>query len=300
MPATLILNPFANRWRCGQHADQVEACLNRVGVDHVIRLTSRPRHATELAREAFETGNLPLIAAGGDGTYNEIVNGLLHAVHPDSYPAGPIGLMPLGTANDLADMLQLPRDLERAAQVIADGNTRVLDAGKVNGHYFDNNSAVGLEPMVTIENIRLTWIRGVVRYLLAAIITIVKRPSWEATLKWDDGSYTGSLTLVSIGNTKRTGGVFYMTPNAVPNDGRLDFVYAPAMSRGRLFRMLPKTQTGTHVSEPDINEHQTTRLKISVNPPTPIQADGELIAEAENDITYEIIPGALRVFVPHQ
>ena len=298
MPATLILNPYANRWKCGGHTERVEDCLRRNGIDYALKTTSGPMHATELARSAAEAGDLPLIAAGGDGTYNEVVNGLLQAIPHSDLPAGPVGLLPLGTANDLADMLDLPRDLEVAAQVIAAGHTRVIDVGKVNGHYFANNSAVGLEPLVTIENIRLTWLRGVIRYLVAAVITIMKRPSWEAELKWDSGSYTGSLTLVSVGNTRRTGGVFYMTPNALPNDGKLDFIFSPALSRARLLQLLPKTQSGVHISEPDVQEHRTIHLTIHTKPHTPIQADGELIAEESINVVYEVVAGALQVFAP--
>lgn len=298
MPATLILNPYANRWKSGQQSEWVKACLRRTGIEYVLKITEGSGHATQLAYTAAKAGHLPIISAGGDGTHSEVVNGMLQAIPPTDRPVGPVGLLPMGTANDLTDMLNLPRDLERAVRIIADGNTRVIDVGSVNGHYFDNNSAVGLESLVTAENIRMTWLRGVVRYLAAAIITIIKRPEWEAELEWDGGKYKGSIALVSVGNTRRTGGVFYMTPNALPDDGKLDFVFAPALSRVRLLNLLPKTNTGRHVDEPDIQEYRTTRLRIRTSPPTPIQADGELIFNNASSIIYEIVPAALQVFAP--
>ena len=298
MPATVILNPYSNRWEAGRRAPELETRLTAANIDFIMQKTERPGHATELARKAVLTGNLPLVAVGGDGAISEVVNGLLQATPPDRYPAGPVGLIPFGTANDLADVLGIPRDLEAAVQVIANGKTRRMDAGRVNGHFFGNNSAIGLEPMVTIENIRLTWLSGVIRYLVSAVITILKRPVWEAELKWDGGQYQGSISLVSVGNTHRTGGVFYMTPHASIDDGYLDFVFAPNLGRLRLFQLLPKTQNGTHIHAPEVQEQRTKKLTILTKAPTPIQADGELITTAASEIEYEIVPGALQVFAP--
>ena len=298
MPATVILNPYSNRWEGGRRAPEVEASLQRSGVDYLLHQTERPGHGIELARAAVESGNTPVIAVGGDGTLTEIVNGVLQGTPTGKYPAGPVGFIPQGTANDLTDVLGIPRNLDEAVRVIADGNTRDIDVGTVNGRFFGNNSAIGLEPMVTIENIRLTWLSGLIRYLVAAVIAILKRPQWEAQLKWDTGGYSGSIALVSVGNTHRTGGVFYMTPNAVIDDGLLDFVFAPALGRLRMFQLLPKTQSGAHVNEPEVKEHRTQRLEIHTKTSTPIQADGELIATGATEIVYSVVPKALRVFVP--
>ena len=300
MPATIILNPYANRWKAGESKPEIEAYFRNAGFDFVLYQTERPGHGTELARAAVKSGNLPLIAVGGDGTITEVVNGLMQATPPEKYPAGPIGFLPMGTANDLTDVLGIPRDMKVAMQLITSGQSRVIDMGTVNGHFFDNNSAIGLEPMVTIENIRLTRLKGVIRYLVAAVMTILKKVHWEAQLEWDDGTYNGSISLVSVGNTHRTGGVFYMTPSAKIDDGFLDFIYAPALSRLRLFQLLPKTYSGKHVDQPEIREHRTRRLTIRTKTPTPLQADGELISSGITEVTYEILPGALRVFAPQQ
>lgn len=298
MPATAILNPYANRWETGRRASEVEAILRQAGIDFVMKVTDRPNHGIELASEAVKERNTPLISIGGDGSFSEVVNGLMQATPQRDYPAGPIGFIPMGTANDLTDILGIPGDPSEAARVIAAGNTRTIDLGSVNGRFFDNNSAVGLEPMVTLENIRLTWLRGVIRYMTAAVIAIIKHPTWDMHLKWDDGEYHGSITLVSVGNSRRTGGVFFMTPNAIMDDGFLDFVYAPALGRLRTFQLLPKTQNGSHVNEPEIHEHRTKFLSILSQTPTPIQADGEIFSVETREIVYQVIPGALKVFTP--
>jgi len=298
MPATVILNPYSNRWKAREQAPEVEELLHKAGIEHDFQISEHPKQAIELARTAVQKGNTPLIAAGGDGGISEVVNGIMQATSLDNLPAGPLGLIPLGTANDITDMLNIPRDLGEAVQIIKAGHTRTIDLGKVNNHYFDNNSAVGLEPVVSIENIRLTWLKGVIRYLASAAIAIMKHPTWDAKLEWDDGNYKGSITLISVGNSRRTGGVFFMTPDAKLDDGLLDFIFAPTLGRLRLFQLLPKTQTGEHINDSDIHVHKTTRLAIHTNPPTPIQADGELIETEASEIIYQVLPGALQVFSP--
>jgi YegS/Rv2252/BmrU family lipid kinase len=298
MPATVILNPYSNRWKAQEQAPEVKALLTKAGIAYDFKVMEAPEHGIQLAREAVISGNTPLIAAGGDGGISEVVNGLMQSGGADALPAGPIGLLPLGTANDVTDGLGIPRNLEDAIKVITAGKERVIDLGMVNGRYFDNNSAIGLEPIVTIENIRLTWLKGVVRYMVSAVLAILKKPTWQVEMTWDGGNYEGSLALVSVGNSNRTGGVFYMTPDAKMDDGKLDFVFAPALGRVRMFQLLPKTQTGDHIHEPDIKLHRTSFLKIKTKTPTPIQADGEIFMEEAVEIDYQVIPQALRVFVP--
>ncbi|MBN2043526.1 MAG: diacylglycerol kinase family lipid kinase [Anaerolineales bacterium] len=298
MPATVILNPYANRWVSGQRQPELEAALKKAGFDYIIKVTEYPQHGIQLAKQAVLEGNTPLIAAGGDGTFSEVVNGLMQATPDDQLPAGPIGFVPFGTANDLTDMLSIPRDLDQVAQILVDGNTATIDLGKVNGRYFDNNSAIGLEPVITIFNIKLKWLKGVIRYMVSALLGILKNPKWDAQIEWDDQKYAGRITLVSVGNSARTGGVFYMTPNASLSDGYLDFVFAPGLKHTRLIQLLPKTQTGDHIQEEEVQEYRTKSLKIRTTTPTPIQADGEVFDTAATEITYEIAARALKVFVP--
>ncbi|HJL69343.1 MAG TPA: diacylglycerol kinase family protein, partial [Anaerolineales bacterium] len=292
------LNPYANRWKCGRQADAVEAGVRRAGIDYRLRGSSGRGHAITLARAAAQRGGLPRGAGGGDGTPDGNGNGRVQGQAPGAGLAGPVGTVPLGTCNDLATMLGIPEGIDASIALMKSGITRTIDVGSANGYFFVNNAAVGLETEVALENDRMTRLRGVFRYLVAAVVTIMKRPRWQTELAWDDGQYKGSLTLVSVGNSKRTGGVFYMTPNAIPDDGKLDFIYAPALTRMQMFRLLPQTLKGTHIAQPVIHEHRTTRLKISTAPATAIQTDGEISAAEANEIDFTVIPRALRIFAP--
>ena len=296
MPARVILNPYSGRWKARQRWPEAADALHAAGIEFDMVETSSSNDGIACAIAAIQAGCTPIIAAGGDGAISEVVNGLYRANTQKTL--GPLGVLPLGTANDLAVNLGLPLDLNKAAQVIAAGNTRRIDLIQVNEWVFDNNSGVGLEPMVTIENIHLVRFKGVVRYLAAALRVIWRKPHWQVKLAWDDGSYEGPASLVSVGNCVITGGLFHMTPAADPTDGKLTFIYGYAPGRLRLLSLLPKTFNGTHVNDPAIHQVHTTHLEIELDPVSPIQVDGEIRAEALTRVVYQVLPGKLDILSP--
>jgi diacylglycerol kinase (ATP) len=294
--AKIIVNPYAGRWKAKAAIPDIERACRKIALDYELVLTEAPNHGIELAREAALAGYSPVVSAGGDGSISEVVNGLMQAAGDDV--AVPLGIIPLGTADDFADMLGLEKEVEAACRVILAGHTRVVDVGRVNGRFFDNNSAIGLEPMVTITERRMERLKGTARYILAALKAIINHEPWHVRLAWDDGEYEGMAALVSVGNTRRTGGAFWMTPRAEPDDGYLDFVFAGKLGRLKLLRLLPTTFDGSHVERPEVTYTRTTRLAIECDPPTPIQADGELFDLSATRIEYTILPGRLQVIVP--
>jgi diacylglycerol kinase (ATP) len=296
MTAKVIVNPYAGRWKAKRAIPHIEHACRSIGLDHELVVTEGPNHGIELAREAARAGFSPVVAAGGDGSVSEVMNGLMQAA--DEGVAGPLGIIPLGSADDLADMLGLEKEVEAACRAIQEGHTRTIDVGCVNGRYFDNNSAVGLEPKVTITQAAIRRIEGTPRYVVAALKAIASYKPWDARLVWDDGEYEGPIVLASVGNTRRTGGIFYMTPRAEPDDGHLDLVFAERMGKLRLLRLLPTTFDGSHVERPGITYVRTTHLSIDCDPPTPIQADGEVFERSATHIGYSILPHRLQVIVP--
>jgi diacylglycerol kinase (ATP) len=172
--AKVILNPYANRWKAKARWPEAEAALKSAGLDFEMVVSDGPGHIVELAEQAARQGFSPIIAAGGDGTIGEAVNGLALAAKSEADLLGPLGILPLGTANDLVYNLSLPLDLQATAQIIKAGNTKLMDIGKVNDRYFANNSAAGLEPYVTTRQVRITWISGILRYLVAAVWAIME------------------------------------------------------------------------------------------------------------------------------
>ncbi|MDO9300736.1 MAG: diacylglycerol kinase family lipid kinase [Anaerolineales bacterium] len=299
MTAKVILNPYSNRWSSKARWPEAEAALKAAGVDFALDVSEYKGHIIELAKKAALDGFSPIIAAGGDGTVGEAANGLMQAAGSDKEAVGPLGIMPTGSANDIVYSLGLPTDLNEAAKVIAAGKTKLMDLGKVNGKYFVNNSAAGLEPYVTIKHEKIKWIRGLVRYLVAAVQGIMDKPEWKGEVKWDGGEYNGLLSLISIGNGRRTGG-FFMTPHADMFDGKLTLAYGYRATRLGLFQALPrafKEGAGSYVEMEGMVELNAAKISIKLNKPSPAHTDGELFPEWVQNFEYEILPQRLKILV---
>jgi diacylglycerol kinase (ATP) len=298
MTAKVILNPYAGRWQARERKPEAEKALKEAGVEFDLELTNGPGHAIKLAEQAIKEGFNPIVAAGGDGTYSEVVNGIANATGNDGSIA--FGVLPLGSANDLVDNLGLPKDLESAAQVIANGNVRMMDLCKVNERYFDNNAAIGLEPYVTLIQQRITRLKGSIRYLTATLMGVFDNPQWEMHLEWEGGDYSGPTTLVTVGNSPRTGGLFFMTPHADPFDGLLTFVYGFLPTRRKILSILPRTtkpDQGSYVEHPSIHEISSPWLRVRSEQPTPAHADGEILSEAIKELEYSIYPQCLPILI---
>jgi diacylglycerol kinase (ATP) len=293
LSAKIILNPYANRWMASKQQDEAQAALRDAGVEFEWVVSDYPGHGIQLAAEAYQEGFDPIIAAGGDSTYNEIVNGMIQAAGDQTIETR-YGILPMGTANDLADNLKIPKDLRKAAKIIAAGHTRRIDVCQMNERYFLNNSGVGLETAVSMQQTQMKRTRGITRYLLATLITIMRNPQWHMELAWDDGQYQGEVTLVSVGNNPRTGGIFYTVPNADPFDGKLSFVYGSIQKRLEILKVLPQTMKpaeGNYIEHPAVHEIHSTWLRIRTTPSTPVHTDGEVIEEAINELEYRVHPG---------
>jgi diacylglycerol kinase (ATP) len=299
MTAKVILNPYSNRWNSKARWSEAEAALKAAGVDFALDVSERKGQVIELARKAALDGFSPVIAAGGDGTVGEVANGLMQAAGSEKEAVGPLGIMPLGSANDIVYALGLPTDFTEAAKVIAVGNTRLMDLGKVNGKYFVNNSGAGLEPYVTIKHEKIHWIKGMARYLVAAVQAIMDKPEWQGEITWDGGEYSGMLSLISVGNGRRTGG-FFMTPHADMFDGKLTLAYGYRSTRMGLFTALPrafKEGAGSYVEMDGMFEIHATKISIKLNKPSPAHTDGELFPEWVQEFEYEVLPQHLKMLV---
>src|SRR6266487_2346523 len=152
MTAKVILNPYSNRWNSQKRWPEAEAALKAAGVNFELVISQSKGQIVDLVEQAAREGCTPIIIAGGDGSIGDAVNGLARVAKSDNETLGPLGIMPMGSANDLVYALGLPTDLNEAARVIARGKTRGMDLGTLNGHYFANNSAIALEPYVTTKH----------------------------------------------------------------------------------------------------------------------------------------------------
>ncbi len=297
MKIKVLLNPYSNRWNARARWPEADAALKAAGVDFDLSVSERADHLVDLAADAVKQGFTTIVVAGGDGSIGEVVNGLARSWDGKKKFPATLGIIPLGSANDFAFAIGLPLNLNEAAKIIAAGKTKPVDLGKCNERFFLNNSGLCLEPYVTTKHERIHWIKGIARYLVAAVWAIMDKPEWRGDLKWDGGEFSGLLSLASIGNGRRTGG-FFMTPHADPFDGKLTLAFGYRATRLGLFSALPrafKEGEGSYIEMDGMREVHCTRLTIHLDKPSPAHTDGELFDNWLTDLNYEILPGAVPV-----
>lgn len=295
--ALVIFNPNAGRGRGQKRVQEVRDALDAAGVPYESVISEDRGHAIELAHRAALAGRELIVAAGGDGTINEVVNGLMEAATEGAAMAR-LGIMPIGSGNDFAGSLGIPLDLRQAAEKLKRGELRAVDIGLVNGRYFDNNVGVGFEAMINIEAHKMTWLRGQVLYLTAVFRALVSFPFPTVTIDLDGRQIKDkSILMISVGNNPRIGGGFPITPDAVPDDGEMDICIVDAIPRAKILQLLPKAMKGTHRNEPEVELARFTHLVIESEQSLPVHADGEILWNDAHRVEVQVLPGLLEVIV---
>jgi diacylglycerol kinase (ATP) len=215
--AKLICNPTAGRGRAGRQLPQAESILNSLGVETEVAFTRASGEAPDLTVKAIEEGFTLLIAVGGDGTVHEVANGIMLAKDTIGFAAGSakLGIIPLGTGNDFLKMVGSDQDWRTACRRIAQGHSRRMDVGRVNERYFVNNVGIGFDAQVGIEAQKIRWLRGQAVYLAAlARNMLLSYRTPHVSLQLDEEEVKQSITLLTIGNGRCSGGGFWLTPHA--------------------------------------------------------------------------------------
>lgn len=281
----VILNPAAR----GERATRLRARVEQLVDGAILRCTSRRGHAESLAREAAADGFERIIAAGGDGTVNEVVNGIAGT---DAV----LGLLPLGTMNVFASELGLPSgDLARCWQITQDEGTRLVDLPSANGKHFVQLAGVGLDAQV-VQETSAAFKRsfGPLSYIVSAAQIAARQPpqlrieSEQATT--EEGSF------VLVGNGRLYGGPFPFFKQAVIDDGLLDVLVFKRLNYLQMIRYLQDVVFSSQITSPEVEYFQTTALRVSSPEDVPVEIDGELIGNCPVEFT--IKPRGLRVFAP--
>jgi len=298
MPTKLIANPHADRGRCAAILPRIADALARLGISFDLSMTEAPGQAVELARQAAQNGYRCVVAVGGDGTCNEVVNGLFAAGVED---APQMGVIPTGSGNDFAYALGIPADVEGACAVLKEGTPRPVDLGRVtvDGHprLFANNVGLGFDGEVVVDLQKARRLHGFLMYLWSVFrVLLGGRWPYEMTVELGDARFTQTFTLLTVANGMRSGGGFLLTPPAKVDDGLLDVCYADGLSKGGVLGLLPRTLNGSHVTHPAVTLTTARRLTVTVPQRAPAHIDGEVLCEAGREFTFEVLPGQLQVW----
>lgn len=260
---------------------------------HVVALVPGrwPGDLTERAARAVRDGVDLVVAAGGDGTLNEVLNGVARVRGGLSRVA--LGLLPLGTGNDFARTLDLPSELPAAIGRLAEGRVRRLDAAHLNRRLFINASGGGFtaETSARVSG-RLKALVGRVAYLVGGAQALLEHAPVLTEIRLDDVHQTLPLQLFAVCNGRTLGGGHTLAPEAEPDDGWLDVCLVHGTSTLDLVTLLPKLSSGAHVDDAQVLYTRARRVSLRFAVPTTVNADGEVIVTSR--CVYEVLPGAVR------
>ncbi len=291
MRTTVILNPNAGT------AQDLATLRNHLSTwnDVTFAETTAQGDATRLAREALDAGYDLIVAAGGDGTINEVLNGM-----SADWDRATLGVLPLGTGNDFARTIAMPTEIDQAVAALRAGavcSTDVVCVESDATRYFINVSAGGFSGILNeylTDELKATW--GPLAYVRSALAALPDLTDYEMTIQFDDEEPQNLLAYnVVVANARWVAGGIPVVPEAVINDGLIDVMIVPATSLPRLAILVPQILAGRHLELPELLYRRVRRVRFVSKPGMWFNTDGELVGN--QPATFTILPQALRVIV---
>jgi len=299
----IIVNPVAGRGAAKKAIPKIKAFLESFNIEYDLVETEYIGHAIKLAEEASSNGYATVVAVGGDGTANEVINGLMQALKKGHLTSN-MAILPVGRGNDFSYGMGVPQDLEAACKLLANGKTRKIDIGFVKGgdypegRYFGNGVGIGFDTIVGFEAAKLpSFISGIPAYLIAALKTIFlffRAPLLRLNI--DGEVLEQPCLLVSLMNGRRMGGSFMFAPESASDDGLLNLCIARQVTRLQVLGLFPKVMSGTQESHFAIKMPTAQHVTIEALTGTlPVHADGETICEAGKSLEVEVLKQQLNL-----
>ncbi len=286
-----IVNRTAGRGKCERLWPQIRAYLEELGLQPKVEFTRGEGDATNLAQAAANNGAQAVLSVGGDGTLNEVVNGLVD--NPDTT----LGIIPAGSGNDFVRSLGInPADWQSACRVIARGHTQAVDLGQVNGRHFINVSGVGFD--ATVVDCANTWGKAHFPSSLAYVAAVLKtlrefKPS-RVKIQLDDQEIEAVSWLVAVASGQYFGGGMWIAPNADVHDGFFDVCVLSDLSKLAFLLAFPSIFSGKHLRNPAVKLYRARQVSVTADRPMLVQADGEVIGTTP--ISFTARPASLRIF----
>ncbi|WP_019419968.1 diacylglycerol kinase [Paenibacillus sp. OSY-SE] len=289
--ARLIYNPTSGREEGKKRLADILQMLDAAGIETTTHATDGEGDATTSAAEAIDRGYDMIIAAGGDGTLNEVINGM--AGKPERPP---LGIIPLGTTNDFARALGIPRNWEEACSIITRQMTRVIDLGQANDKYFINIAGGGSLTELTYEvPSKLKTMIGQLAYYMKGLEKMTRLRPTELRIELDGhGVFHEEFMLFLITNTNSVGGFEKLAPDARIDDGLFDVIMLKKCNLAEFIRVAGMALRGEHVNDPLIMYAQTKRVSVTSPDTVQLNLDGEYGGLLP--ATFQVLPSHLRIF----
>lgn len=287
--ALLLVNRHARQGQ-KQLSKAIEQ-LQTMGFELIEESTDHPQHLPEVIRRYQKQVDLVIIG-GGDGTLNAAVDGLVDTQLP-------LGILPLGTANDLARTLGIPNCLPDACKIIGTGQLRRIDLGWVNGKHFFNVASLGLSVQITqrlSKEAKRRW--GVLAYAVTAIQVIWQARPFTAEIRLNGKSISAKTIQIAVGNGRYYGGGMTVDYDAAIDDQKLDLYSLEIQHWWQILPLLPAIRQGQQTSLPGVRTEEGQEIEVCTRKPHAINTDGEITTHTP--AKFRVIPHALGVLVPKQ
>lgn len=285
--ALLLVNQHSRK---GQKLlSQATVELQALGFELIVESTDHAGELPDTIRRYQNRVELVIIG-GGDGTLNAAIEGLIDTKLP-------LGILPMGTANDLARTLEIPTDLSAACQVIARGQVRLIDLGWVNGKHFFNVASLGLSVQISqrlTKDVKQRW--GVFAYAFTALQTILSARPFRAEIRVNNQSFNVKTIQIAIGNGRYYGGGMTVAEDATIDDRRLDLYSLEIKNWWEIIALLPAMRQGNHTSWPNVRDLHAQEFEVNTSKRRPINTDGEITTHTP--AKFRVIPQALAVIAP--
>jgi YegS/Rv2252/BmrU family lipid kinase len=301
----IIINPASARGNARARWAQLEGVLRGAGVRFDVAMTQASSHATELAAQAAQRGHEVVACLGGDGTLNEVLNGLMtQAARP------PLAIIPCGTGSDFARALKLPHAPQAVLALLQRGTPQAVDVGLVacrrNGQtvqrHFINIAGVGFDGDVSAHMSQSSKRGGSLAYVANVFNVLGRYENKQVTVTLKNGEHEqtieGVFNSIVIANGQYFGGGMWVAPNASWQDGLLDVVLIGNVSRAEFVMTFPRIYRGTHLSHPKVSAFRATEVRIEPHPQehAMLEAEGELFGAAPATVC--VLPAACKVLTP--
>lgn len=295
MKGRLIVNPAAGSDAAVRHLTQINEVLRkRVPLLDIV-ITTREGDAARAAEDAVRCGYDHVIAGGGDGTLNEVLNGI--GAVPGGFDAVVLGIVPLGTGNDFASALGYPSDIGAAVETLVDAPASWVDVGTLNDRYFINVSAGGFIAEVSdAVSPQLKTIAGRLAYVIGGATVVLGHEPVGVQVEGSPQSVTMPIDTFAVCNSRLIGGGRLIAPYARMDDGLLDVYLVQAMSKVEFLGLLTRMSEGEHVTDERVTYFRSAEIDLEFDRPVKVNTDGQVL---ETDrCRYGVLPAAVRVITP--
>ncbi|MBP1970408.1 diacylglycerol kinase (ATP) [Virgibacillus natechei] len=269
--ARIIYNPTSGRESFKKELPTVLERFEVAGYETSTHATTSEGDATEAAKVAVDRRYDLIVVAGGDGTINEVINGMAEQEHRPK-----LGIIPGGTTNDFARALNIPRDINKAVDIILADQSKFLDIGKVNNHYFMNIAGGGKLTELTYEvPSKLKTMLGHLAYYMKGIEMLPSLKPIRAQIEYDGNVIDEEIMLFLVANTNSVGGFEKLAPNARMDDGYFDLLILRKINLAEFIRIATLAQRGLHLESENIIYAQAKDIKVSTDEKMQLNIDGE-------------------------